>query len=213
MKPGGTLMSSLLFNTALVLLSTNAVIQFCQQAFSLYASNSAISEIWGNQARNLYKLSALSSNPWQENVSSQASMLGVSVLKRAGRRSATITSLDIFQHFSSMNMRQENKAVDLHELLWARHYAQITNFQSSWGRLKKHNASSGACIESSVMRVTDLRSFTGKCKNWYGCADSTSAGHQIHLPAEYILVLFICLHGTCHHLPLPGQTEEVGAKV
>ena len=59
MKPGGTLMSSLLFNTALVLLSTNAVIQFCQQAFSLYASNSAISEIWGNQASDLLKKNLL----------------------------------------------------------------------------------------------------------------------------------------------------------
>ena len=49
MKPGATLMSSFLFNTALVLLATNAVIQFCQQAFALYASSSAISEIWGNQ--------------------------------------------------------------------------------------------------------------------------------------------------------------------
>ena len=49
MKPGATLMSSFLFNTGLILLSVNAVIQFCQQAFALYASNSAISEIWGNQ--------------------------------------------------------------------------------------------------------------------------------------------------------------------
>ena len=51
MKPGATLMSSFLFNVALVLLATNAAIQFCQQAFALYASDSAISDIWGNQVR------------------------------------------------------------------------------------------------------------------------------------------------------------------
>ena len=49
MKPGATLMNDFLFNVALVLLSTNAAIQFCAQAFALYANESAIHEIWGNQ--------------------------------------------------------------------------------------------------------------------------------------------------------------------
>jgi hypothetical protein len=49
MKLGGTLMSSLLFNTALVLLATNADIQFCAQAFALYSSQAAIQAIWGDQ--------------------------------------------------------------------------------------------------------------------------------------------------------------------
>ena len=49
MKPGATLMNDFLFNVALVLLATNATIQFCAQAFALYANESAIHEIWGNQ--------------------------------------------------------------------------------------------------------------------------------------------------------------------
>ena len=49
MKPGATLMSSLLFNTALVLLATNAAIQFCAQAFALYSNQTAIQAIWGDQ--------------------------------------------------------------------------------------------------------------------------------------------------------------------
>ena len=49
MKLGATLMSSFLFNVALVLLASTAVIQFCSQAFSLYAYQTAIYEIFGNQ--------------------------------------------------------------------------------------------------------------------------------------------------------------------
>ena len=49
MRPGATLMNDFLFNVALVLLATNAAIQFCAQAFALYANESAIHEIWGNQ--------------------------------------------------------------------------------------------------------------------------------------------------------------------
>ena len=49
MKPGATLMSSFLFNVALILLSTNAAIQFCQQCFALYANETAIFQIWGGQ--------------------------------------------------------------------------------------------------------------------------------------------------------------------
>ena len=51
MKPGATLMSSFLFNVALILLSTNAAIQFCQQCFALYANETAIFQIWGGQVR------------------------------------------------------------------------------------------------------------------------------------------------------------------
>ena len=49
---GGTLMSSMLFNVALMLLACLAVIQFCAQAFSLYAYNTAIYQIFTNQVRN-----------------------------------------------------------------------------------------------------------------------------------------------------------------
>ena len=51
MKPGATLMSAFLFNVALVLLACTAVIQFCAQAFALYANESAVYQIFGNQAR------------------------------------------------------------------------------------------------------------------------------------------------------------------
>lgn len=51
MRVGGTLMSSFLFNVILVLLATQAAIQFCAQAFELYADNSAIQKIWGGQVR------------------------------------------------------------------------------------------------------------------------------------------------------------------
>ena len=49
MKVGATLMSSILFNVAMVLLATQAAIQFCAQAFELYANNTAIQKIWGGQ--------------------------------------------------------------------------------------------------------------------------------------------------------------------
>ena len=49
MKYGATLMSSFLFNVALVLLSTTAAIQFCAQAFSQYANETAIANIFGGQ--------------------------------------------------------------------------------------------------------------------------------------------------------------------
>jgi hypothetical protein len=49
MKPGATLMNDFLFNVGLVLLATNAAIQFCAQAFALYANGTAIHEIWGDQ--------------------------------------------------------------------------------------------------------------------------------------------------------------------
>ena len=42
-------MNDFLFNVGLVLLATNAAIQFCAQAFALYANQTAIHEIWGDQ--------------------------------------------------------------------------------------------------------------------------------------------------------------------
>lgn len=51
MKVGATLMSSFLFNVALVLLASTAVIQFCSQAFSLYAYQTAIYEIFSDQVK------------------------------------------------------------------------------------------------------------------------------------------------------------------
>lgn len=59
MRVGGTLMSSFLFNVALVLLATQAAIQFCAQAFELYADNSAIQKIWGGQVRRWVLSAAL----------------------------------------------------------------------------------------------------------------------------------------------------------
>jgi hypothetical protein len=59
MRPGATLMSSFLFNVALVLLAANAAIQFCAQAFALYANETAIHDIWGNQARKQRRLLGL----------------------------------------------------------------------------------------------------------------------------------------------------------
>lgn len=52
-KRGATVMSSMLFNTALVLLATTATIQFCAQAFALYAGKSAIYNIFGVTLSNL----------------------------------------------------------------------------------------------------------------------------------------------------------------
>jgi LMBR1 domain-containing protein 1 len=49
MRQGGTIMSSFLFNTALILLATTATIQFAATAFSLYANGTAILNIFGNQ--------------------------------------------------------------------------------------------------------------------------------------------------------------------
>mmetsp|Transcript_2284 Transcript_2284/g.6699 ORF Transcript_2284/g.6699 Transcript_2284/m.6699 type:complete len:520 (-) Transcript_2284:178-1737(-) len=53
MKAGATLMNSMLFNCALVLLATPAVVSFCATAFSGLASGSAVSEIYIAQAQNL----------------------------------------------------------------------------------------------------------------------------------------------------------------
>lgn len=49
MRRGATVMSSILFNVALVLIACLAAIQLCAQAFSLYAYETAIYEIFTNQ--------------------------------------------------------------------------------------------------------------------------------------------------------------------
>ena len=53
MRVGKTLLSSFLFNVALVLLSTQAVIQFCAQAFAVYAEQTDVQDIFSNEIENL----------------------------------------------------------------------------------------------------------------------------------------------------------------
>lgn len=64
MRPGGTIMSSFLFNTALILLATTACIQFATDAFSQYADGTTILRIYGNALTNMQGLSWL----YNENV-------------------------------------------------------------------------------------------------------------------------------------------------
>ena len=59
MRVGGTLMSSFLFNVALILLSTQAVIQFCAQAFAVYAESTEVQDIFGNEVEHLWGLKYL----------------------------------------------------------------------------------------------------------------------------------------------------------
>jgi LMBR1 domain-containing protein 1 len=59
MKIGGTLMSSLLFNVNLIMLSSIAVIQFCAQAFDGYAIDTEVSNIFGGEIQNLKGLGVL----------------------------------------------------------------------------------------------------------------------------------------------------------
>lgn len=56
MRPGGTLMSSFLFNVGLILLATTATIQFCAAAFQLYADGTAVLDIFGNQLTSIQGL-------------------------------------------------------------------------------------------------------------------------------------------------------------
>jgi hypothetical protein len=49
MRVGATMMSSFLVNVAIILTMSAAVIQFCSQAFAVYANNTAIADIFGNQ--------------------------------------------------------------------------------------------------------------------------------------------------------------------
>ena len=53
MRRGATIMSSFLFNVALILLATTASIQFCTAAFALYADGTAINDIFGNQLSSI----------------------------------------------------------------------------------------------------------------------------------------------------------------
>ena len=52
-KRGATVMSSFLFNIALLLIATTATIQFAATAFALYANNSTIYSIFGNTVCDL----------------------------------------------------------------------------------------------------------------------------------------------------------------
>jgi LMBR1 domain-containing protein 1 len=52
-RKGGTVMSSFLFNVALILMATTATIQFASTAFALYASNTEILKIFGNTLTNI----------------------------------------------------------------------------------------------------------------------------------------------------------------
>lgn len=56
MRPGATVMSSFLFNVALILLATTATIQFCVAAFALYADGTAVLDIFGNQLTSIQGL-------------------------------------------------------------------------------------------------------------------------------------------------------------
>eukprot|EP00798_Chlamydomonas_sp_ICE-L_P025464 gene25464-11123_t len=49
MKPGATMMSSFLVNTAIILTMAPAVLQFCAQAFAVYGDQTSIFDIFGNQ--------------------------------------------------------------------------------------------------------------------------------------------------------------------
>ncbi|GAB4820473.1 hypothetical protein N2152v2_007519 [Parachlorella kessleri] len=53
MRPGATIMSSFLFNIALILLATTATIQFCSVAFAQYADGTEILNIFGNQLTHI----------------------------------------------------------------------------------------------------------------------------------------------------------------
>lgn len=59
MSPGNTLMSSFLFNTAVIMLCSISIIQFCSQVFDQYANETAVDEIFGNQVMNLRGIGAL----------------------------------------------------------------------------------------------------------------------------------------------------------
>lgn len=53
MRPGATIMSSFLFNIALILIATTASIQFCATAFAQYADGTEILNIFGNQLTHI----------------------------------------------------------------------------------------------------------------------------------------------------------------
>ncbi|GFR51273.1 hypothetical protein Agub_g13581 [Astrephomene gubernaculifera] len=56
MRPGATMMSSFLVNTALILVMSPAIVQFCAQAFAVYANGTSIFDVFGNQVMYLIGL-------------------------------------------------------------------------------------------------------------------------------------------------------------
>lgn len=59
MRVGGTLMSSFLFNVALILLATFAILQFSATAYSEYANNTAIFDIFTVETNNMQGIKQL----------------------------------------------------------------------------------------------------------------------------------------------------------
>ena len=59
MKLGRTNMSSLLFNTGLIMLGSVSIVQFCAQAFPVYAAETAVRDIFGGNIENLTGLGYL----------------------------------------------------------------------------------------------------------------------------------------------------------
>jgi len=64
MEPGKTMMNSFLFNVGIILLCEIPCIQFCTNAFSIYARVTAISVIFGTQIQYLQGISVL----WKYNI-------------------------------------------------------------------------------------------------------------------------------------------------
>eukprot|EP00201_Polytomella_parva_P001402 CAMPEP_0175086512 /NCGR_PEP_ID=MMETSP0052_2-20121109/29287_1 /TAXON_ID=51329 ORGANISM="Polytomella parva, Strain SAG 63-3" /NCGR_SAMPLE_ID=MMETSP0052_2 /ASSEMBLY_ACC=CAM_ASM_000194 /LENGTH=320 /DNA_ID=CAMNT_0016358697 /DNA_START=614 /DNA_END=1576 /DNA_ORIENTATION=+ len=59
MRPGATMMSSFLVNTAVILIMAPAILQFCAQAFAVYANGSTIYQVFGAQVMYIKGLSVL----------------------------------------------------------------------------------------------------------------------------------------------------------
>ena len=59
MKLGRTCMSSLLFNTGLIMLGSVSIIQFCAQVFDVYAAETSVTDIFGGNIENLKGLGYL----------------------------------------------------------------------------------------------------------------------------------------------------------
>jgi LMBR1 domain-containing protein 1 len=59
MKLGRTSMSSLLFNTGLIMLGSISIVQFCAQVFNVYAAETAVTDIFGGNIENLKGLGYL----------------------------------------------------------------------------------------------------------------------------------------------------------
>ena len=59
---GATMMSSFLVNSALILLASSAVVQFCATAFESYAQQTSIQEIFGNDIYHLQSVRPLFAN-------------------------------------------------------------------------------------------------------------------------------------------------------